>query len=165
MSKYKYDVEIDVQDYSIDGPFWRNYGTLISQGNSLEELLDKATVDIIDQDGGEVAVVAADSEWMQDLIEEEFYRKYGQSTGGGSNALVGFIAGLLIAVNVHAMVDKQILFNSTCINGCQVMQVESDKWCLQTSYGLRLCTFETFSDCFSAYQNMNIQAICVKGDE
>lgn len=73
----KYKISIDVQDYSVDGPIWRNYGTLEASGDSLEELFEDATVDIKDQDGGEVAVVHADSPWMQALIEAEIELKYG----------------------------------------------------------------------------------------
>jgi hypothetical protein len=70
--KPKYNFEIDVQDYSIDGPVWRNYGTLVTWGDTLEELLANAGVDIVDQDGGEVWCGPADAGWMQDLIEQEY---------------------------------------------------------------------------------------------
>lgn len=73
----KYEIEIDVSDHECDRyDRWANYGTITACGNNLEELLEDAQVDIIDQDGGELNVVAADSNWMQDLIEEAFNEKY-----------------------------------------------------------------------------------------
>lgn len=50
---------------------WANYGTIIAEGDTLEELLENASVDIMDQDGGELDVVPADAAWMQDMIVSE----------------------------------------------------------------------------------------------
>lgn len=72
--KSRYYFEIDVSDRTTDhyAPWWANYGTIIAEGNSLEECLETASVDITDQDGGEIDVVSADENWMQDAIECEF---------------------------------------------------------------------------------------------
>lgn len=72
----KYYIEIAVSDHAYetgDGR-WANYGTIIAEGNTLDELLDKAIVDIMDQNGGELrcSPMPADSSWMQKLIEDEF---------------------------------------------------------------------------------------------
>lgn len=66
-------LEIDVSDHTTDTYCrWANYGAIVAQGEGLDELLDDATVDIMDQDGGELDTVPADSNWMQDLIEDEY---------------------------------------------------------------------------------------------
>lgn len=91
--KPKYVISIDVQDRSIDGPVWRNYGSIESYGNSLPELFSNATVDIADQDGGEVAVIDADAAWMQDLIAKEYEllnENYSQLTD------LGYLIGLVL---------------------------------------------------------------------
>ncbi len=73
--KTKYSLEIDVSDHECDAyaPQWANYGTIIAEGNTLDELYDDASVDVMDQDGGELSCRPADSGWMQDLIAEEFF--------------------------------------------------------------------------------------------
>lgn len=68
--KPKYSLEIDVSDHTSDDyGRWANYGLITAEGNTLDELFDTAMVDVNDQDGGELDVKAADSNWMQDLIE------------------------------------------------------------------------------------------------
>lgn len=47
---------------------WVCYGTIMSEGSTLEELLDNATVDLIDQDGGERGMIEAYKPWMVELI-------------------------------------------------------------------------------------------------
>ena len=72
----KYYIEIDTNGAEAHGYedqyLWVCYGTIISEGDTLEELLESATVDLIDQDGGEVSQVEADDKWMQDLVRQEF---------------------------------------------------------------------------------------------
>lgn len=82
--KPKYYIEIDTGGAEASGyedrlP-WVSYGTIVSEGNTLDELLDNASVDLIDQDGGERGQVEADADWMQMSIAEEFY---GQSAVSG----------------------------------------------------------------------------------
>jgi hypothetical protein len=73
-----YYFEIDCGGYECTRfePRWSNYGTIVASGHSLEECIEEASVDIMDQDGGELWVGPADSAWMQDLIEAEFRRRY-----------------------------------------------------------------------------------------
>lgn len=79
----KYSIEIDCNgaesDYGHRGDigFYSSYGTIVAEGNSLDELLENATVDIQDQWGGELCVVEADKQWMHDLIVNKFMRLYG----------------------------------------------------------------------------------------
>lgn len=74
----KYYIEIDISDTEATGYEdrfnWVSYGAIQSQGNTLDELMENATVDLVDQDGGEAAIVEANEAWMQDLIAEEFKR-------------------------------------------------------------------------------------------
>lgn len=76
MTRSKYHIEIET-----DGTEARGfedqynfvcYGCITSEGNTLDELLENAIIDLINQDGGEVAQIEADSDWMQDLIRAEF---------------------------------------------------------------------------------------------
>lgn len=73
--KPKYSLEIDVTDVECERffPRWANYGTIVCEGDTLDELLRGASVDIMDQDGGELWVGPADEKWMADLIAEEVY--------------------------------------------------------------------------------------------
>lgn len=69
--KKKFNFEIDVSDRTCDHySRWANYGTIVCEGDNFDELLESACVDIMDQDGGELNVVPADSKWMMDLIGE-----------------------------------------------------------------------------------------------
>lgn len=78
MSRPKYSLEIDCggRQYETDG-MWACYGTIIADGDTLEQCLMDASVDIMDQDGGELrfSPLPADEEWMQKLITEAFYKK------------------------------------------------------------------------------------------
>lgn len=76
----KYYIEVDCGGAEASGfedrlP-WVCYGTIVAEGNSLTECLESASVDMIDQDGGERGQVEADAEWMQDAILEAFSVKY-----------------------------------------------------------------------------------------
>ncbi len=64
----KYYIEIDVSDRECSRfePRYSNYGTLIA------ECLDNASVDIIDQDGGNLWDGPADEAWMHETITREF---------------------------------------------------------------------------------------------
>lgn len=74
----KYYLEIDASGFEapVDEGRWLGYGLITAEGNSLEECLREACVDLIDQDGGEFALRPADSDEMQDAVEEEFWRRY-----------------------------------------------------------------------------------------
>jgi hypothetical protein len=79
----KYSFEIDTGGVEASGyedrlP-WVSYGTIIAEGNTLEECLENASVDLVDQDGGnpKCSPVEADEQWMQDLITEAFNAKVG----------------------------------------------------------------------------------------
>jgi hypothetical protein len=77
----KYYLEIDTGGAEASGyedvlP-WVSYGTIVAFGNSLDECLSNAGVDLVDQDGGEAGQVEADADWMQDLVREAFRAKYG----------------------------------------------------------------------------------------
>ena len=78
--KNKFYLEIDTGGAECSGyedrlP-WVCYGTIVAEGNSLEELLEDASVDLVDQDGGEAGIVEADSEWMQRAVAAAYYEKY-----------------------------------------------------------------------------------------
>lgn len=80
MSKPLYTLEIDCKGRVVEGyedvlP-WCAYGTIETQGNTLDELMDSATVNLVDQDGGDLRVAPADESWMQDLIADAFEQKY-----------------------------------------------------------------------------------------
>lgn len=77
MKHSKYHIEIDTGGPEASGyedrlP-WVSYGTIVSEGDTLDELLENASVDLIDQDGGERGQVEAEENWMQELIAEKFY--------------------------------------------------------------------------------------------
>lgn len=74
----KYYLEIDASGFEApcDEGGWLSYGLIVTEGSTLQECLDNAQVDLIDQDGGEYAVREADSAGMQDAIEKEFMAKY-----------------------------------------------------------------------------------------
>jgi hypothetical protein len=73
-AKPRFSFEIDVSYVECDRyDRWANYGLIVCEGNNLDELLDNASVDIMDQDGGELDCVPADSQWMVDEITEKFY--------------------------------------------------------------------------------------------
>ena len=78
MRHSKYHIEVDTGGAEASGyedtlP-WVSYGTIVSEGNTLDELLENASVDLIDQDGGERGQVEADADWMHILIVEQFYK-------------------------------------------------------------------------------------------
>lgn len=76
----KFELEIDCGGAEASGyedrlP-WVSYGTICAEGNSLEECLENACVDLVDQDGGSRGLVDAHCDWMQALIERAFMDKY-----------------------------------------------------------------------------------------
>lgn len=74
----KYYFEIDVSGYEcrrFQERCWACYGMLVAEGNTLQELLDSAGVDILDQDGGTLDCGPIEEEWMQELIVEAFNEK------------------------------------------------------------------------------------------
>jgi hypothetical protein len=53
-----------------------SYGTIQSEGRTLQELLDNATVDLVDQDGGTANDgVECDEQWMIDAITAEYAKR------------------------------------------------------------------------------------------
>ncbi len=81
MKQLKYHFEIDVSDVECNsgrwGGRWANYGTLVAEGNTLDELLDNASVDVMDQDGGELACGPAEHTWMHELLTEHYFEALG----------------------------------------------------------------------------------------
>ena len=150
----KYEIEIDVQDYSIDGPVWRNYDILSSEGDTLDELLGNAVVSIMDQDGSEVGLEPADAEWMQALIVVEYERlSAGSNTGGGALAMLA-ISALLCAFCVgpaNAANRKYVRIESSAGEA---------PYCLITPYGFKLCAYQTLGACLSALERRG-GGICV----
>lgn len=76
-AKKKFYIEIDCCGEEASGyedrlP-WVCYGTIVAEGDNLDELLENASVDLIDQDGGDHGPVEAGLQWMQDAVEEKFY--------------------------------------------------------------------------------------------
>lgn len=76
----RYSIEVDCQGEEASGyedthP-WVCYGIIVAEGDSLEECLETATVDLVDQNGGERGHVEADDDWMQDAVEKAFMVKY-----------------------------------------------------------------------------------------
>ncbi len=74
--KYYLEIEASGFEAPIDEGRWLGYGSIYAMGDTLEECLVNACVDLIDQDGGEFDVREADSDEMQDVIEKEFMKKY-----------------------------------------------------------------------------------------
>ncbi len=74
--KPKYSLEIDAggEECSQYEPQFASYDLIVAEGNTLEELLDNATVSISDQDGGELGVLEATKPWMHQLITEAYNR-------------------------------------------------------------------------------------------
>lgn len=74
----KYYIEIDASGFEApcDEGQWLGYGLIVAEGDSLEECLENACVDLIDQDGGEFSIREADSDAMQVAVAEEFVRRY-----------------------------------------------------------------------------------------
>ncbi len=70
--KKTFNLEVQVDQECDNYGYWANYDLLVASGNDLDELMDDASISIMDQDGGEVDVVPADESWMQDLIEDAF---------------------------------------------------------------------------------------------
>lgn len=74
----KYHIEIDTNgaEYEDGSGRFVSYGLIIAEGDTLEECLDNASVDLVDQDGGEAGMHMAEENWMQDAIREAFMKKY-----------------------------------------------------------------------------------------
>ncbi len=78
--KYSFEIDVSDREYETGTGQWANYGTLVTEGNNLDELLDNASVDVMDQDGGELFILPADSSWIQDLIQTEWENHPDQKT-------------------------------------------------------------------------------------
>jgi hypothetical protein len=87
----KYNISVDLSG-GIDeyAPVWREYGLLKASGNSLRQLLRNAVIEIIDFNGTVVYEELAASEWMQDLVRQEFMLKYngGNNSGNGEDNVI-----------------------------------------------------------------------------
>ena len=78
MKHSKYYLEIDASGFEApcDEGRWLGYGLITAEGNSIEECLNNAQVDLIDQDGGEYDIRPVESDDMLDAIEKAFMIKY-----------------------------------------------------------------------------------------
>lgn len=75
--KTKYELDIEVhRDGDSCGRFY-SWSNIITEGNTLDELVSNASIGKIDQDGGDFGDGPADSDWMVDLILEAAKEKYG----------------------------------------------------------------------------------------
>ncbi len=74
----KYYLEIDVSGYEApcDEGRWLGYDLIITEGNTLQECLENASIGLTDQDGGEVDQRPADEDWMSDIVEKAFMAKF-----------------------------------------------------------------------------------------
>lgn len=70
--KYSFEIDVSGTDYETCTGQWAGYNLIVCEGNTLDELLENASVDASDQDGGEIYCGPADSAWMQDLIIDEY---------------------------------------------------------------------------------------------
>jgi hypothetical protein len=77
--KYQYEFDIDTNgaECSDFEPYFASYSTIQTFGNTLEELLDNASIGRCDQDGGDFGDTEADEAWMQELVELAYWRKLG----------------------------------------------------------------------------------------
>lgn len=71
-SHYTFEIDCQGAECSHFEPRWASYDMIITEGNTLEELLDNASVFVIDQDGGELGELSADKDWMIELITEKY---------------------------------------------------------------------------------------------
>lgn len=85
MRQLKYNIEIDCSGTECtrfeERGCWTGWGTLVAEGDTLEELLDNAGIDASDQDGGEIWCGPADEAWMQDLVVAAYLEARGYSLG------------------------------------------------------------------------------------
>ena len=84
-NKYRYNFEIEVAELGYsdsDENGWTNAEFIEVYGNTLDELFENAIVHYSNQDGGEAGMQGADETWMQDLIEEEYWRLYTKEVMG-----------------------------------------------------------------------------------
>lgn len=75
----KYQLEIDTggEECDLYEPRFASYGSIIAEGDTLEECLETATIDACDQDGECISCeIEADKEWMQELITSKWRLKY-----------------------------------------------------------------------------------------
>lgn len=82
--KYQFEIEVNEEASGYEDCLpWVSYGTIVAEGDTLEQLLDSASVDLVDQDGGNPSCspVEADEAWMQELITEEFWKQQGEERG------------------------------------------------------------------------------------
>lgn len=77
MSRYHIEIEVNEEAHGYEEYGFLSYGTIVGEGDSLEDCLKTATIDLIDQDGGTFRDdVEADEDWMQDAVEKAFMAKY-----------------------------------------------------------------------------------------
>lgn len=75
--QYTLEIDCDGAEPPIQNHVWTCYGTITTQGDSLQACLDNARVELIDQHGGHCGSVVADNSWMQDAVREAFEEEYG----------------------------------------------------------------------------------------
>lgn len=75
--KYYFEIEVNHIDYKDYDFMWEGYDMLMAQGNTLEELLDGATVFLVDQDGGvtrELSIWDTSDDYLfANLIADKFH--------------------------------------------------------------------------------------------
>lgn len=92
--KYRYNFDLTV-DRECDRyePRWSSYDGLQAYGDTLEELLENASISIIDQDGGELDTCEADEPWMHELIVEAYWKQNGKTLdSAGKETFNDFVA-------------------------------------------------------------------------
>jgi hypothetical protein len=89
--KFYFEISCDGREYDSGSGMWACYDLIVTQGNTLDELFDNASVSIINQDGGELrcSPMRADSAWMQDLIENQFLNEMIKGAGDLEDGEVG----------------------------------------------------------------------------
>lgn len=85
MSLRKYSFELSVlEGIECDSflPRWTSYNQVVCEGNEPNELFESATVDVLDQDGGEVTVtpVSELSEVLQDRVARAIEARFAQES-------------------------------------------------------------------------------------
>ena len=77
MKQFRFDIDCTGKECPRYEPRFATYGSIVTQGDTLEELVSNATVDIVDQDGDMLYLGPADEAWMEERIETEFWREHG----------------------------------------------------------------------------------------
>ena len=71
MSKYCFEIPVNDNDDN----FEFSYDKIVTNGDSLQELLDSAVVTVVNKYGRLVYIQPVDAEWMLELVQQEYIRK------------------------------------------------------------------------------------------